>query len=62
MEGVKLTVNKGLSNHFQVSFHGALNLPEVILAIPLRRHLHPPYLPSRAKLLGTRKDSDTVPG
>lgn len=26
MEGVKLTVNKGLSNHFQVSLPGALTL------------------------------------
>lgn len=34
MEGVKLTVNKGLSNHFQVSLPGALT--------PLGHPNHPP--------------------
>lgn len=44
MEGVKLTVNKGLSNHFQVSLPGTLNPPEVIPAIPLHLCTYNPLL------------------
>ena len=43
MEGVKLTVNKGLSNHFQVSLPGPLFLQGSFPPIPLHLPTQPFY-------------------
>ncbi|XP_046539804.1 mitochondrial import receptor subunit TOM40 homolog [Equus quagga] len=52
MEGVKLTVNKGLSNHFQVSLAGALALQSHASHPPESARTAPPP-PQMAGLHGT---------